>query len=154
MKLFSKIFKKTSIIVGITMVFTAMIFLLVRPSMVFSNSSEISGSRVFKNYKTEWPSSDGPRANDPYRSLLQLTPISFNSAGNHGTGSNFVDINGDGLVDLLYINHGTSYFNSQNIGWVQKYAVLIHKGNGLDVIYKCVVHNDNFVQLYGDCAAQ
>lgn len=154
MKLFSKKIKKISITVAVIVFSVGLGYVFSQPSFVLSTNPDIAGQEVFKNWETEWISSDTGITDDPYRSFMQLTPLVFASNG-AGRGSNFVDINGDGLVDLLYLGQDTSHSNTgAYTGWIQRIAVLINNGNRFDVVYKCVIRNDTISQFYGDCAAQ
>jgi hypothetical protein len=154
MKIFSLKFKKIVIVAGVIVFAAALGYSLSLTSIAFSNNSNISSTPIFHNYQTEWVSSDTEVENDPYRSMLTLLPVTITPQGGHRQGSSFADINGDGLVDLLFFNQGTSFRNNVNIGWRQLSAVLINNGKGFNVVYKCAIHNDNESQFYGDCAAQ
>jgi hypothetical protein len=154
MKLFSSTFIKGGVILGAVAFAVGMSFLFSPTSIVFSNTPEIESQEVFKNYKTEWASSSRGRIDDPYRKLLQLTSIVWNANRSSGSGATFVDVNGDGLADLLYMQHGTYYRNGTNFGWEQRMAVLMNTGVGYEVQYTCVIHNEDLEQYFGDCAIQ
>jgi hypothetical protein len=58
------------------------------------------------------------------------------------SGLNFLDINGDGLVDILYNTHGGNSYS----------GVFINTGEyNFKPVYKCRFNQTDF-QYYGDCA--
>lgn len=117
----------------------------------YSSSSEILGitveaevsssdSKVFEDYKT-WRYSKEIKPNDGTYMMLSLVGqgITYDYKGrkSRSAGSaQMIDVNGDGLVDMLYNLDG-------------KQAILINNGDyTFQVVYKCVSDNG----YYGSCA--
>ena len=64
------------------------------------------------------------------------------------------DLNGDGLPDLLYIDHSIIEINSDMRHYSIKDCVLLNNGNGWDLAYRCKTEysgNGN-TRYYGNCA--
>ncbi len=100
----------------------------------------------FDNYET-WKSGK-LKPNDTIGQVLRAmntTKTTFNESTE--TGEQFVDINGDGLLDFLYFSITPS---DTAPGSLNKTALFINKGNfTFEPIYKCVVSQSIY---YGDCA--
>ena len=109
---------------------------------IVSSASDYSKS-IFDNY-TSWKYSDTIRHNDTTFTMLSL--IGFSSsinnsnrfAGGTNGGTILLDVNGDGLVDLLH--------NAPD-----KKAILVNNGDyTFTTVYKCVIKNG----YYGNCAQE
>ena len=107
-----------------------------------------SSSKPWANY-TSWPSSNELKEDDTmYQSLYTLY---FSYSNNQNNTQSLTDINGDGLIDILFYYYSSI---SDNVG-----LVLINNGNlGFDLVYKC--YYDDYGNssspatrlYYGDCA--
>jgi hypothetical protein len=107
----------------------------------------------FEDFAT-WYSSSKRKTNNTLGdvvSAMNTTKTTFSDIVE--AGEQFVDINGDGLLDFLY--YGKASFGNP---WTdEKSAVFINKGNfSFDPIYKCVIYSPDGPNYpatwYGDCA--
>lgn len=90
---------------------------------------------------TNWPTSTTPKQNDYMKHVLSFVDAGSGSAI---LGSQFVDINGDGLLDYLFSQWPN---NSTILG-----VIFLNNGsNNFTVGYKCAYYAPNW---YGDCAQQ
>ena len=88
----------------------------------------------------------------PFLSLISQT---FTTTLTSGMKDQFLDINGDGLLDYIYflkMYQGVTV-NSN----LEGSCIILNNGNGWDIAYKCValgpVVDDGYKPLfYGDCA--
>jgi Ca2+-binding RTX toxin-like protein len=55
---------------------------------------------------------------------------SFASGGNHPVALELVDVNGDGLPDLVVDNYGTAYASQKKPGYAGEISVFLNQGNG------------------------
>lgn len=93
-------------------------------------------SSCFNGYAS-WPSSHA------YDDKAGFFPMPFVQ----GTVSDFFDINGDGILDFIYVNNS-------NPTQAHYACVLLGNGNGLDVSYRCQgTYASGQWTFYGDCAA-
>jgi len=91
---------------------------------------------IFANY-TAWTNSATLKSTDTFTQLLYL-------GGGNSTPLTFLDINGDGLVDALYLTNVS--------GSLSRYAVFLNNGSqGFNLIYKCY-YDASALRYYGDCA--
>lgn len=113
----------------------------------------------FYNYQSWTSSSTYDNTNN--WDLKFIPSISFERAPNYpeyaeDTKANyieqFLDINGDGLVDYLYSFHGREYDNKTY--WAIRDCVMLNTGTGWEVVHKCVGNYDSGYTYYGDCAQQ
>ena len=113
------------------------------------------------NYEN-WRKSTSFRANAPWSTAF-IRDSNISSPNNFNT-----DLNGDGLVDYVYVAHSNvglcSHYGST--GGCQKYidsyremqdCVYLSNGNGWNLAYRCVsekekVGQNDIVYYYGDCA--
>lgn len=87
-----------------------------------------------------------------YLNLIYTKNLASNNTSSKNYWYSHMDINGDGLIDMIYIDE----FNKKSIAWNQregkKYAILINQGDESYVTkYKCV---DYMWFYYGDCAVK
>lgn len=95
-------------------------------------------SNFFNDY-TSWRASTSKKSDDYMIHALYYA----HTGSTGGTLRTFLDINGDGLSDMLYM-----YDGYMNFGHVD-YLVLLNSGNNnFTVGYKCVMAD----KWYGDCA--
>jgi len=99
---------------------------------------------IIFNYKN-WPHSTTPKTSSYLPGALGLLGLGY-SAGSGGGYSGLVDINGDGLNDIIY----SFYMND----YIFRTAVLLNQGNNdFNLVYKCVAEtNSGVATYYGDCA--
>ena len=96
-----------------------------------------------------WSYSKDIKTNDTTYLMLGM----FSIDERYKKGSAFVDVNGDGLVDVLYRDNNGPYGLS-----VQKRIIMVNKGDySFNIPYKCVqVINDSKNEVkkgfYGNCA--
>ncbi len=89
---------------------------------------------------TNWPTSTTPKQDDYMKHVLYFMDL---AAPNGTTGTQFADINGDGLLDYLF-----AY--SWNVSYDFGAVLFLNNGNNnFTVAYKCV-HSSSI--WYGDCA--
>lgn len=96
---------------------------------------------IFDSYGS-WPSSTTLKSTDT------MVQVLFQMRSD--TRSSSVDINGDGLTDVLHHEYnGVSFQDAQG-----RFGVFLNKGNlTYDLVYKCYVRDYNSVRTYyGDCA--
>lgn len=87
-----------------------------------------------------WPNSATLKSDDTKAQSLFLLEQS-------GAVNTFSDINGDGLVDILY--HNDTFDEDQ----ANHFGIFLNNGNlGFDWVYKCV-YKGAANEYYGDCAA-
>lgn len=60
------------------------------------------------------------------------------------------DINGDGLMDYLVVDHSYAY---GSVGVDRSDCVFLSNGSGWDLVYRCVARDASSPRYYGDCAA-
>ena len=97
---------------------------------------------AFTNYDS-WDSSSAPKEQDSLYKVLNLFGALYSSATDLSTK---MDINGDGLEDLVW-HSGTSSSTTKRFG------IFLNKGNlGYDLVYKCAYNNISEPRYYGDCA--
>ena len=103
----------------------------VAPQALAATVSSTTPQICLTNYST-WPSSS---------KFKHDVPWSTEKMYNVNNPSLFTDLNGDGLVDYLYIYN----FDS---------CVLFNNGSGWDIVYKCLTIQkpDYSWTYYGDCA--
>ena len=115
-----------------------------------ATSFEVDGRHAFSNY-AEWPRSSNPIFGDTMRWYLehlhvhQLEQLNISNP-TKWSATEHIDMNGDGLVDLLY------YYTCNNSCGIfrKKYLVLLNKGSlKFDVGYICVESGSAW---HGDCA--
>ncbi len=93
---------------------------------------------------------------------ISKLPVPTNSSSSEKQ-HNFLDLNGDGLLDVLYYKAKTggtpNYIKSQddsstgNYYWAYDTCVMLNNGAGWDVVYRCSVYDSSYkVWFYGDCA--
>lgn len=100
---------------------------------------------LFKSYET-WPTSGVPKTGTDSEWLHAMNP----SYGNTVISAENVDINGDGLVDILVHAEGLPIPDGQ----IFYYGVLLNRGDRkFDLVYKCVYITAFVDSFYGDCAA-
>ena len=101
------------------------------------------------NYRS-WPASDRFRA-DAQWSLDQFPAYPIGDAIQAGIIRQFLDINGDGLQDYIYLNK----VPVENVNQFEG-CVLMNNGAGWTTAYKCLVNRDpernNAWMFFGDCA--
>ena len=101
---------------------------------------------IFSEFES-WPGSNTLREDDTAVQVLH-TARAYNSNPNRFS---WVDINGDGLTDLLY-----HYYNSSNYRGGGQYAIYLNQGNAdFSLLYKCFYNTDLDsypYTWYGDCA--
>ena len=102
---------------------------------------------------TNGPSSNTPKPNDSLRSILEMLATSkTNVEDGQGISSQFVDLNGDGLVDFIHMTVGPDDKYQNPIMGVMK-----NNGNySFGLIYQCAVSRQGSPPVYrywGDCAA-
>lgn len=90
---------------------------------------------IFDSY-TSWPSSS---TLDPTDTVAQTL---FLVADGHGLSHTIVDMNGDGLSDVIY--------HASASDWGQFAIFLNTGGNEFELVYKCAKMSGVY---YGDCAA-
>jgi|GEM_PF-4384104 len=92
----------------------------------------VNSEDLFENYTT-WTNSTNLNASD----TVVQTLFNLYASGN---ASSILDINGDGLSDVIIHSAGST----------RKYAILINNGNiGFNLAYKCVKTSTTW---YGNCA--
>lgn len=124
--------------------------------LITSNTKEVkalvnssgagSAFDLFKSYQT-WPTSGVQKTGTDAEWLHAMNP----TFGNTVIPAQNVDINGDGLVDILV----HAEFQSISGGWSFYYGVLLNRGDRkFDLVYKCVyITAAGPDKFYGDCAA-
>ncbi|MBI2464437.1 hypothetical protein HYV57_05770 [Candidatus Peregrinibacteria bacterium] len=106
--------------------------------MSFFDAPSDQPTNFFNNY-TSWRSSAAKKSDDYMIQALYYA----HTGGNGGTLRTFLDINGDGLSDFLYMYEGYQYVGHSD------YLVLLNSGNNnFTVGYQCVMSD----KWYGDCA--
>lgn len=102
------------------------------------------------NYRS-WPTSQQFRADSQW-SLAAFPSYPLGDASRVGVIRQFMDINGDGLQDYIYLDKVTVEAVNQFEG-----CVLLNNGAGWTTAYKCLVNrdpeNNNAWTYFGDCAA-
>lgn len=94
------------------------------------------------NY-TSWPSSTTRKSTDHMVDALYF-------AAKGSILSTFIDINGDGLNDIVYVAAKSNFGGSGMSGGI--YLLFLNTGNNnFEVSYKCAITDDG--RWYGDCAA-
>lgn len=114
---------------------------------------------VFMEYST-WKKDTKAKNNDWTLAFLKMT-VSTSRLSSTNTDSHYpsslVDINWDGLIDMLYTNY--SYYTAWRKGsdwrsydykaYKYKYAIMINNWNyTFTPVYRCVIDDGNY---YGDC---
>lgn len=83
-------------------------------------------------------------ANLPSSSTYKDSDWFPNFLGNEAE-TQLIDLNGDGLVDAIYRNQGSSISKIS--------CVWLNNGSGWDLVHQCAMKKDNGVwTFYGDCA--
>ena len=118
------------------------------PIRGIESQAEETWSDIFDGFMW-WSYSEDIKSNDTTYLMLGM----FSIDNRYKKGSAFIDINGDGLVDVLYRDNNSPYGTS-----LQKRVIMINKGNyTFSIPYKCVqVISDSKNQIkkwfYGNCA--
>ena len=114
-------------------------------------ASPRTGERVpscIDNY-TSWNSSTSRKTTSDWD--ITYIPYSYDQHDYKTEMHQFSDINGDGLVDFLYLFRPATHGGGpQN---VRGYCVALNNGTGWDVVYQCVHKGYSSTTYYGDCAA-
>lgn len=105
-----------------------------------AQSVELLNNDVFQGYE-QWHSSTVKNPNDTSMAWLRLLSL-VDPFRNSYIAHSMTDINGDGLPDILFHDDVVGYSK-------RRYAVLLNKGVGFEVKYRCVVESGVY---YGDCA--
>lgn len=58
-----------------------------------------------------------------------------------GGGAQLTDLNGDGLIDYLYVTHQGDQF-----------CLYLNTGTGWTPTFRCYIERTNPIRFYGDCA--
>ena len=102
-------------------------------------SGRASEFDLFKSYAT-WPNSSVKKVGTAAEWLHTMAPPITSQP------TTSVDVNGDGLTDVLV------HQENRDVGGIQYYGVLLNRGDlKFDLAYKCVVDSD-LNKFYGDCA--
>jgi len=118
------------------------------PIRGIESQEEQAGADIFAGFMG-WSYSKDIKTNDTTYLMLGM----FSIDERYKKGSAFVDVNGDGLVDVLYRDNNGPYGLS-----VQKRIIMVNKGDySFNIPYKCVqVINDSKNEVkkgfYGNCA--
>ena len=114
-----------------------------------------------KDYKS-LPYSGVYREDAPWDMMFTMGP-----GGNLPITESYMDLNGDGLLDYLYIHHGADFVAGPYSNGAYDYArykdmcVYLNNGSGWDSTYRCKVTrgdkipgytNVYYPRFYGDCA--
>lgn len=111
----------------------------------------------------DWPHSVSGRQGDTTRQLLNAlntTANPFNTPiSQYERGFQFVDLNGDGLVDFLFFQKEENLSNEQFTYDSDQYVILINQGDfTLEPEYKCYTgdpyyYDSGWHYAYGDCVS-
>ncbi len=106
---------------------------------------------IFNKWST-WPKSGAQKAGDMIPQTLFLMGLPVGTDPGTWQDHTIMDINGDGLSDVLYHDLAVSS------GTLSFFAILLNKGNmNFELVYKCAVYDSNEFDEYkewtGDCAA-
>jgi hypothetical protein len=102
--------------------------------------------RCFYNYNS-WPNSNNLKIDAPWSTLSIVSNPAFNNASPRT--SQFLDVNGDGLVDFIH----SEYFEAYNQLYVNE-CLLLNNGQGWSPAYRCKTETEasGLFRFYGDCA--
>jgi len=146
-----QILSRISLIILPLLIIGISVYLFINSNVKEAKASvNIAGDRsefdLFKSYNT-WPNSATRKTGTAAEWLhTMVNDVAQGSAVTH------VDINGDGLVDILLHQEKVNIEGSL-YHWY--YGVLLNRGDlTFDLVYKCLQSLDSGVsRFYGDCAA-
>lgn len=122
----------------------------------YEGAADSPNTQIFKD-KLNWPSSRNLRTDDDTFATISLLAKDFDYYGNTAVGKRLIDMNGDGLTDIIF--YKGHHHHSGGVHYQDHYlAVFSNTGNnGFENTYKCFSSNEpgneHFILYYGDCAA-
>lgn len=115
------------------------------PAQAESQASMKALQRCFWNYQS-WAKSTTLKMDAPWSTLDIKSSPPWNNAG--PVTNQFLDVNGDGLLDHIY----SSYLNGYGEIYINE-CLLLNTGRGWTPGFKCVGETINGIDtFYGDCA--
>lgn len=132
-------------------------------NLMAAQDHKIPVDSCIDNYKSKWKKSNTYDSSSDWNMLFMARKPHYGGSADQRSlfeKEQFIDLNGDGLVDYLYSDrhyYGASTFTSQDL-----VCVYLNNGSGFDEVFKCVIEaadvNDGkggtvYKHIYyGDCA--